>query len=199
MDLARQKGASSWLTAIPLSEHDFSLYKSAFRDALALRYGWMPAHMPLQCVCGTNFTVEHALNCSHGGLPSLRHNKIRDLTANLLAEVCCDVAVEPDLQPLTGESLQYRSAVTTDEARLDVCTLGFWGIWSARAYFDVKVFNPYAKSYRKRSLPSLYSSLEQLKRCAYEQRVCEIEHGSFTPLIFAATGGTGKAADVMYR
>ena len=90
-------------------------------------------------------------------------------------------------------------AVSTDEARLDVRALGFWGVWSARAYFDVKVFNPYAKSYWKRSLPSLYFSLVQLKRRAYEQRVCEIEHGSFTPLIFAATGGMGKAADVVYK
>ena len=44
--------------------------------------------------------------------------ELQDLTVNLLAEVCCDVAVEPDLQPLTGESLWYHSAVTNDEARL---------------------------------------------------------------------------------
>ena len=29
---------------------------------------------------------------------------------------------------------------------------------------------------------------EQLKRRAYEERVRDIEHGTFTPLIFAATG-----------
>ena len=33
-DLTCQKEVSSWLTAIPLNEHNFSLYKSAFRDAL---------------------------------------------------------------------------------------------------------------------------------------------------------------------
>ena len=32
----------------------------------------------------------------------------------------CDVAVEPGLEPLTGQSLHYRSALTTDEARLDL-------------------------------------------------------------------------------
>ena len=76
MDLTCQKGVSSWLTAIPLSEQDLSLYKLAFRDALALQYGWVPARMLLQCVCGTNFAVEHALNCSHGGLPSLTRNEL---------------------------------------------------------------------------------------------------------------------------
>ena len=34
---------------------------------------------------------------------------------------------------------------------------------------------------------------------AYEERVRDIEHGTFTPLIFAATGGLGRAATVMYR
>ena len=44
--------------------------------------------------------VEHALSCAHGGFPSLRHNDVRDITANLLAEVCHNVAGEPDLQTL---------------------------------------------------------------------------------------------------
>ena len=37
---AQEKGASSWLTALPLEEYGFSLHKSAFRDAVALRYNW---------------------------------------------------------------------------------------------------------------------------------------------------------------
>ena len=41
----------------------------------------------------------------HGGLPSYRHNELFDFTAILLSEVCLDVAVEPDLQPLSNETL----------------------------------------------------------------------------------------------
>jgi len=33
------------------------------------------------CACGTSFSVEHVLSCPKGGLPSLWHNEIRDLTA----------------------------------------------------------------------------------------------------------------------
>jgi len=62
--------------------------------------------------------VEHALSCSHGGLPSQCHNELRDFTASLLCEVCPDVKTEPDLQPLTGENLTYRTAITEDEASL---------------------------------------------------------------------------------
>ena len=40
IELAKEKGASSWLTAIPLREYGFNLHKSAFRDAIALSYGW---------------------------------------------------------------------------------------------------------------------------------------------------------------
>ena len=83
MNLAQEKGASSWLTALPLEEHGFTLHKSAFRDAMALRYGWTPSQIPSHCVCGQSFTVQHALSCPRGGFPSIRHNELRDLTASL--------------------------------------------------------------------------------------------------------------------
>ena len=49
MNLNMEKGASSWHTVLPLQEHRFALYKQAFRDALALRYGWQPSEMPVHC------------------------------------------------------------------------------------------------------------------------------------------------------
>ena len=85
---------------IPIIKHNFALHKGAFRDALCLRYGWQPSRLPSQCFCGMAFTVEHALSCSCGALPSIRHNEIRDLTAKLLTEVCHKMATEPTLQPL---------------------------------------------------------------------------------------------------
>ena len=32
MEIASEKGASSWLTALPITEHGFALHKGAFRD-----------------------------------------------------------------------------------------------------------------------------------------------------------------------
>ncbi len=43
MDLAAEKGSSSWLTSLPIEEYRFSLHQGAFHDALALRYGWLPS------------------------------------------------------------------------------------------------------------------------------------------------------------
>jgi len=88
VDLATVKGASSWLSTLPLMERGFVLHKSAFHDALALRYSWPLGRVPLHCACGTHFSVDHALSCPKGGLPTLRHNEIRDLIATLLTEVC---------------------------------------------------------------------------------------------------------------
>ena len=127
MDLAREKGASTWLTVLPLTEHGFSLHKSAFHDAMALRYGWSPTKIPYKCDCGNGMTVEHALSCAKGGFPTLRHNEIRDLTANLLTEVCNDVCVEPDLQPVMPHQLTGATANRQDGARLDISANGVWG------------------------------------------------------------------------
>ena len=41
--LAQEKGASSWLTSLPILEHGHALHKGAFRHALALRYGCLPS------------------------------------------------------------------------------------------------------------------------------------------------------------
>ncbi len=38
VDLAAEKGASSWLSCLPLKDQGFALHKGDFRDALALRY-----------------------------------------------------------------------------------------------------------------------------------------------------------------
>ena len=40
LGLAAEKGASTWLTVIPLKEMGFNLNKRQFRDALRLRYNW---------------------------------------------------------------------------------------------------------------------------------------------------------------
>ena len=115
VDLAQEKGASTWLTSLPLEEFGFSLHKGAFRDALALRYGWMPLNTPTNCACGTHFSVEHSLSCPKGGFPSIRHNEVRDTVGSRLSEVCSDVCIEPTLQLITGEIFSGTSAMKGTE------------------------------------------------------------------------------------
>ena len=199
VDLARVKGVSTWLTVLPLTEHGFTLHKSAFHDALALRYGWTPSRMPSKCECGNTFNVEHALSCAKGGFPSLRHNEVRDITASLLTEVCSEVCVEPDLQPVTSDQLNGASANRQDGARLDVSANGVWGGRFQKTYFDVRVFNPLAPSNRNQAPASVYRKHELEKKRAYQQRIQEVEHSSFTPLVLSATGGMGNEATIFYK
>ena len=141
MALTQEKGASSWLTSMPIEEFGFALHKSAFHDALALRYNWQPVHAPCFCACGVRFSLELALSCPKGGFPSIRHNEIKDLMANLLSEVCKDVCIEPDLQPLTGEVLTGASSNVQDGldvARLDIVANGVCDGRFERTYFDAK-------------------------------------------------------------
>ena len=64
---AKESGASNWLTAVPLYEHDFVLNKSEFRDAINIRYAKELKGLPSKCPCGQTFDMTHALNCKTGG------------------------------------------------------------------------------------------------------------------------------------
>ena len=72
----------------------------------------------------------------------MRHNEVRDITATLLTEVCHGVTTSPHLQPLSGESLSHRSAITEDGTRLDVAMYGFLGGRFEKAFVDVRVLQP---------------------------------------------------------
>ena len=143
--------------------------------------------------------MEHALTCAKGGFVHCRHNEIRDLTATLLTEVCKDVRVEPELQPVTHEVLNGATANSQDGARLDIAANGVWGGNFERTYFDVRVFNPHAPTNRHTQLSSCYRKHEREKKRAYKQRVREVEHATFTPLVMAATGGLANEANVFLQ
>ena len=195
---ASEKGASAWLTALPIDEHGFTLHKGAFRDGLALRYDWPMRFQADTCICGAKFDPDHKMVCRQGGFLTMRHNELRDLTADLMRRVCAAVKIEPELQPVTGEHLP-RSTNKEDGARLDVRAQGFWDGTKQDAYFDVRVFHPFAPSYRDMSLSSLYRQHEKKKKNEYANRVREIEHGTFTPLVFSTTGGMGREAEVVFK
>ena len=103
-ELNTEPGASLWLSTLPLKDEGYCLNKQVFLDLIRLRYGWQLKRTPENCECGARFNLRHALSCVKGGFISIRHNRIRDVTANLLKEVCRDVRIEPHLQPLTGET-----------------------------------------------------------------------------------------------
>jgi hypothetical protein len=189
-DIAQLKGSSIWLTALPLVEEGYVLSKREFFDAIYLRYRWQLKRLPSHCVCGKLFTVDHALSCLKGGFIHRRHDEIRDLLAATIDEVAYDVSIEPPLTPLSGEILPS-SANTADDARVDIAARGFWQRCE-KAFFDVRVFNPYASTHRNQTLTSSFNNNEKEKKRHYNERVIRVEQGSFTPVVFSAFGGCGR-------
>ena len=74
---------------------------------------------------------------------------------------------------------------------VDIVAGGVWGGRFERAYFDVCVFNAFAQSNAAKPLTPCYEYHEQRKIAKYAERVREVEHSSFVPLVFSSSGGAG--------
>ena len=143
----------------------------------------------------------------HGGIPTIRHNEIRDITATLLTEICHNVATEPALQQLDSETFSYRSANSDPNAHLDIRARGFWNR-GQDTFLDVRVFHLNESSNYSTTIATAYRKHEQAKKRKYAQRVRDVEHDVFTPLVFTTTGqplvftttgGMGREATTFYR
>ena len=187
LDLANEKGSSIWLNTLPIEKMGYSLNKQEFLDAVALRYSFPICGVASHCACGKINSLDHTLVCKLGGYTIMRHNEVRDTEADLLREVCRDVRIEPQLMPLSGQQFS-RSANHECMARLDISSRGFWNPME-KAFFDVRIFHPNADSNRSRALNDLYSTHEREKKRAYNDRVIQVEHATFTPLVFSTSGG----------
>ena len=191
LEAAREKGASSWLTTLPLEWLGYTLNRTEFRDSIALRYNWAIKDLPRYCSCGTENDINHCLTCKKGGYVILRHNHIRDTEAKIMKEVCFDVQTEPILTPLVPGENMMRSTNITDHARLDIAARGVWSP-SDRTFLDIRVSHPNAPSNRDKTLEKIYADNEQEKKRTYNERVINVERGTFTPLVFLTSGGMSK-------
>ena len=203
-DINQEPGASSWISSLPLEDEGYVLNKQLFWDLIHIRYGWELTRLPENCVCGVKFGLQHALSCKKGGFVTIRHSQVRNITANfrnitatLLNEICNDVQIEPQLQSLSGEHFYVKTANKHENARLVISARGFW-CSGQKALFDVRVFNPIASRYRNAPLSKCYTINENEKKKQYNERVLQVEHGSFTPLVMSSNGGFGRECGRFY-
>ena len=56
----------------------------------------------------------------------MRHDAIRDTFAKIMDDVCYDVEIQPHLHPLQGESFDFKTTTSDDQARLDIIANGLW-------------------------------------------------------------------------
>ena len=101
----------------------------------------------------------------------MRHDRIRNLEATILKDVCKDVRIEPELLPIGDTSTS--STNVADKARLDVSAVGVWSPME-RTFFDERVVHPNStkekmsrrsiKKMRKKRRTSTINELYKLRR-----------------------------------
>ena len=64
--------------------------------------------------------------------------------------------------------------------------------------FDMRVFDPNACRYRNKSLQQCHVMNEHEKKQAYNERILQIEHDTFTTLVFSINGSTGRECQKFY-
>ena len=128
----------------------------------------------------------------------MRHDRIRDVECQLLKMVVHDVESEPQLQPVVDKRGYLASAILNDDARLDVRARGFWRE-GQNSFFDVRITNADTNSQRNNTLASILKRHEMEKKRGYNRRVMEVEHGTFTPLIFTTTGVMSHECSVFHK
>ena len=88
---------------------------------------------------------------------------------------------------LVGKTLWLnKGSNKAQDARLGIHARGFWERHRS-AFFDVRVCHPDAASYRDLEPQQIYRIHENEKKRLYSRRVLDIEHGTFTPLVFTTT------------
>ena len=127
-----------------------------------------------------------------------RHNEVRDCIAEIAGTTFSDVEVEPVLLPFENESLRYKSANRSTEARLDNKLRGFW-TRQQEAFFDIRVTHPKAELLTLSEIQAQLVRNEQEKKRQYCQRVVNIDRGVFIPLVFSTSGVIGRECDVFLK
>ena len=201
VEFASEKGGSSVLTVLPLARHGFAFpAKRDFFDIVRMRYRMQIRRLPSLCACGQPYSLDHSQICHTGGFINMRHDEPKRLWARLASEVGFrDVGVEPMLENLTGEEMRHLSARTEDECRSDVRVRGFWRE-QQNAFFEFRIFYPFASSYLSTSIPALYRKFVKERKREYEERINVVDAaGSFTPMIASSTGGMGPERQIALK
>ena len=118
--------------------------------------------------------------------------------AEILRKICKDVQIEPNLLTVNGQTLNPGANIK-EGARADISAVGLWQRLE-KAFIDIQVFNPNAKTnIEMGEINKMHSNQEDKKKKDYNQRVIQVEKGTFSPAIFSCNGGASKETNKLLK
>ena len=197
MDISTLTEVSNWLAVLPITEFGFEISKQQFSNLIGLRYGCENVQSTNICPRGRKFDIQQNMSPKKGSFTYIQLNDLRDLTVNMMSEVGKDTEIEPILTSLSGKQLQGRTSNNSNEARADIKIRGFWKL-EQQGFFVLSVFDPNTRRYNK-SLQQCYVMNEQEKKRAFNERILQIDHGTFKPLVFSINSSMGRRCQSFTR
>ena len=67
------------------------------------------------------------------------------------------------------------------------------------AFFDIRLTNTNARSQNYLPVSAILKKHEKEKKRDYNSRIMNVEHGTFTPLVFSLTGGEGPETFMFHK
>jgi hypothetical protein len=187
-----------WLNMMCSSANGSVLSRREWRDGWAVRYSKEPKDLPCQCeapACRKPFSLEHALNCKHGGLVIRRHNEIRDELGQLCKLGYAHVGKEPVIK--MGDSSKAHDDEDREGRRGDLVVRGALAS-QTDCVIDIKVINQNASSRNNASIASILSGGEREKIKKHLQ-ACQDRRADFLPFVLTTDGCIGEQGQKFLR
>jgi len=167
------------------------LGRREWRDGWAVRYGKEPKDLPAQCdapACRKPYSIEHALNCKHGGLVIRRHNEVRDELGLLCKLGYAQVGKEPIIK--AGDPTKPHDDEDREGRRGDLVVRGVIAS-QTDCVIDIKVINQNANSRSSTSTAAILSGGEREKIKKHLQ-ACQDRRADFVPFVVTTDGCIGE-------
>ena len=190
--------SGQWLNMMCSAANGSVLSRQEWRDGWAVRYGKEAKDLPAVCdapACRQKNSIEHALNCKHGGLVIRRHNELRDELGQLCKLGYAHVMKEPVTK--VGDSTKPLDHADRDGRRGDLCVRGAFAS-QTDCVMDLTVMNLDAKSRCKSSTAAALSGGER-EKIRKHQQACKDMRADFVPFVVSTDGCMGEQAQKFLR
>ena len=97
-----------------------------------------------------------------------------------------------------NQNYKRLNGLTGDNARPNTRARVVWR-QGQNAFFDILLTNTNARSQKHLPVNAILKKHEKEKKENCNSRIINVEHGTFTPLIFSLTGGEGPGTSVFHK